>query len=311
MDTRRLTSFIKIVDTGSVSRAADLLNIAQPALSQQLAALEAYFKQKLVLRGQQGIIPTDAGRALYRHAQSIVRQVEHARADIMRFGQELSGGVSVGLSPFTAGSTLCLSLLRAVQDRHPGILLHINQSFGQVYSELIMTGRLEVAIIHGAGPLKGVRFLPLMVERFFLVVAESMCPPAVDGTTSVEALAGLPLLLPPRYNFVRKAVELAFTRTRGTPRLAAEIESIDGLRDAVAAGLGATILPWSVANQVAVPGRSVIQAIANPVIEDTVSLCTSDYLPLSAAAEGVHEILLELASGIVTNSAWPGVRPVI
>lgn len=102
----------------------------------------------------------------------------------------------------------------------------------------------------------------------------------------MEAIAGLSLLLPPRYIFVRKALELAFTRTRSTPRLAAEIESIDRLRDAAAGGLGTTILPWSVANQVAGPGRSVIQAIANPAIEDTVSLCTSDYLPLSAAAKG-------------------------
>ena len=93
--------------------------------------------------------------------------------------------------------------------------------------------------------------------------------------------------------------------------VAAEIESIDGLRDAVAAGLGATILPWSVANQVAVTGRSIIQPIANPTIEDTVSLCTSDYLPLSAPAEAIHEILRELASSIVTNSAWPGVRPAV
>lgn len=309
MDTRRLVSFIKIVDTGSVSRAADLLNIAQPALSQQLAALEAYFKQKLVLRGQQGITPTEAGRALYRHAQSIVRQVEQARSDITRFGRELSGSVAVGLSPFSTGSALSLSLLRAVQQRHPGILLHINQSFGEVYSELIMTGRLEVAVIHGAGPLKGVRFQPLLIERFFLVVADSMSLPLVDGATSVQAMAALPLLLPPRYNFVRKAVELAFARRRVPPRLVAEIESIDGLRDAVAAGIGATILPWSVANQVAVAGRSSIQPIADPAIEDIVSLCISDYLPLTGPAEAVHEILLELARGITIDSGWQGVRP--
>jgi LysR family transcriptional regulator, nitrogen assimilation regulatory protein len=309
LDTRRLISFIKIVDTGSVSRAADLLNIAQPALSQQLAALEAYFKQKLVLRGQQGVTPTEAGRALYRHAQSIVRQVEHARADITRFGRELSGSVSVGLSPFASGSTLSLALLRTVQERHPGILLHINQSFGEVYSELIMTGRLEVAIIHGAGPLKGVHYVPLMVETFFLVVAESMQLPATDGAVPVQALTDVPMLLPPRYNFVRKAVELAFTRSRSNLRLAAEIESIDALREAVAAGLGATILPWTIANQIVVPGRSMIQPISSPAIEDTVSLCTSDYLPLSGPAEAVHEILLELARGAVTTSAWPGVRP--
>ena len=310
MDTRRLLAFVKIVDTGSVSRAADLLNIAQPAVSQQLAALEAYFQQTLVLRTQQGVVPTEAGRALYRHAQSIVRQMEHARTDVTRFGRELSGRVSVGLAPYAAGSTLSLALLRAVREQHPGILLHINQSFGEVYSELVMTARLDLAIIHGAGPLKGVRFQPLFVEAFYLVVAEAMRLPESGGAIPIASLATVPLLLPPSYNFVRKAVELAFSRSRSTLQLAAEIESIDGLSEAVADGIGATILPWSVANQVAVPGRSVIQAIATPLIEDTVSLCTSDYLPLSGPAEAVHEILYGLASEIAASSGWPGVRAV-
>ncbi|MFT9165631.1 MAG: LysR family transcriptional regulator, partial [Komagataeibacter saccharivorans] len=49
MDIRRLQAFVKIIDLGSISRAADLLNIAQPAISQQLATLENVFKQKLVI----------------------------------------------------------------------------------------------------------------------------------------------------------------------------------------------------------------------------------------------------------------------
>jgi len=54
MDIRRLHSFIVIADTGSITKAADILHVAQPALSQQLAALEDYFQQKLLTRSQQG-----------------------------------------------------------------------------------------------------------------------------------------------------------------------------------------------------------------------------------------------------------------
>ncbi|WP_222272565.1 LysR family transcriptional regulator, partial [Rhizobium leguminosarum] len=75
MDIRRLKSFIVIVDSGSITRAADLLHIAQPALSQQLAALEEHFGHKLLIRSQQGVSMTDAGHAVYRHAQIILRQM--------------------------------------------------------------------------------------------------------------------------------------------------------------------------------------------------------------------------------------------
>lgn len=82
MDTRRLYSFIKIIDAGSITRAADILHIAQPALSQQLSALEAQFGQQLLIRSKRGVAPTEAGRALYLHAQLILRQVDLAQAAV-------------------------------------------------------------------------------------------------------------------------------------------------------------------------------------------------------------------------------------
>ena len=69
MDLKRLSYFIKIIDKGSLTRAADALNVAQPALSQHLIGLEAHFKQQLVVRSKFGVTPTEAGKALYRHAQ--------------------------------------------------------------------------------------------------------------------------------------------------------------------------------------------------------------------------------------------------
>jgi LysR family nitrogen assimilation transcriptional regulator len=69
VDFEKLRNFVKIVDAGSMSRAASILRTAQPALSQQLSALEAHFRQKLLIRSNHGVAPTEAGLALYRHAQ--------------------------------------------------------------------------------------------------------------------------------------------------------------------------------------------------------------------------------------------------
>ena len=76
MNIRRLRYFLKIIDVGSLTGAAEVLHIAQPALSQQLSTLEAEFKQRLVIRSKQGVTPTTAGLVLYRHAQTILRQLD-------------------------------------------------------------------------------------------------------------------------------------------------------------------------------------------------------------------------------------------
>jgi LysR family nitrogen assimilation transcriptional regulator len=305
MDTRRLWSFVKIIDTGSLTRAADLLHIAQPALSQQVASLEAHFKQRLLVRSQQGVTPTKAGQALYRHAQIILRQLDRAQFDVSRSAGDISGSVSVGLAPYSAGSTLALSLLMTVRERYPQILLHINESFGSAYSELIMTARMDMAVIHGAGPLKGLRFTPLLVEEFFLVAPRALPLPGNDSDPlPVEALAAVPLLLPPSWNFVRKAVEAAFARLHHAPMIVAEVESPSTLRAAVAAGVGCTILPWSVARQVMTPELSLIRRLSNPRIEDTVSLCVSEQMQGSEATQAVQRILLDLARDSAASGNW-------
>jgi LysR family transcriptional regulator, nitrogen assimilation regulatory protein len=84
VDFKKLKSFVKIVDTGSVSRAAGILRVAQPALSQQIASLEQHFKHQLLLRSNVGITPTEAGLILYRHAQIMLKQIEQAQTDIDR-----------------------------------------------------------------------------------------------------------------------------------------------------------------------------------------------------------------------------------
>ena len=76
MDIRAMRYFVAIVDHGSLTRAAEMVCVAQPALSQQLAALEDEFGVPLVHRGAKGVRPTEAGKTLYRHVRNILRQVE-------------------------------------------------------------------------------------------------------------------------------------------------------------------------------------------------------------------------------------------
>ncbi|MCX4978131.1 nitrogen assimilation transcriptional regulator NAC [Streptomyces sp. NBC_00620] len=295
MDTRRLYSFVKIVDAGSITRAADILHIAQPALSQQVSTLETQFKQQLLIRSKRGVAPTEAGRALYRHAQLILRQLELAQAAVDVSGRAPAGSVSVGLAPYSTGAALALPLLRAVRERYPDIVLHINENFGGVISEAIMTGRMDMAFIYGAGPLRGVQFEPMRTEDLYLIGAPGTAASALPGDdVTIAELADVGLLLPSRIHTIRQVVDAAFRHASLEPRVVGEIESVLTLTSAIGAGLGATVLPWSAAQAILDVRKLVVRRITDPAIEVKLSLCTSDHQPLSEPALAVHDLFHEL-----------------
>jgi LysR family nitrogen assimilation transcriptional regulator len=323
VNLKRLRYFVKIVDVGSLTQAADLLYIAQPALSQQIFTLEGEVHQQLLVRTKRGVVPTEAGKQLYRHAQVILRQCEQAALDMAAVSKKVTGRVSVGLAPGTAAATLALPLLQKVRALYPEVVLYLNENYGTTLSELIMSGRMDLAVLYGNRPIHGLSFLPLLNEELFLVGLS-------DSASSVPLaeLQDVALFLPRPYNIVRKLVDENFARAGLTPRVVAEVESASTLKAIVAAGLGATILPASMAREVGArsvgmgePGKSHIgvrdaereldslghvrcRRIIDPVIEAPLTLCQSDHLPLSEAGQLVKDILVELAGGLVANTSW-------
>ena len=263
MNLRRLKYFVKIVDIGSLTQAADVLHIAQPALSQQIATLEGEFRQQLLVRTKRGVTPTEAGQVLYRHAQIILRQFELAQSDVNHSGRSLSGQVSVGLAPGTAASALALPLLKAVRARHPSILLYLNENFGTTLSELVMNGRMDMAVLYaGKTPVHGLSFRSLLMEPLFLVVPRDTFSQFTD--IDLTRVNELDLLLPRPYNYLRKYLDEAFASLQLTAHVVAEIESASTLSAAVAAGLGATILPESAARVMADSIQAHLCRIVSP-----------------------------------------------
>lgn len=297
MNLRRLKYFIKIVDTGSLTQASEILHIAQPALSQQLATLEHEFERKLLVRTRSGVTPTEAGKVLYRHAQLMMRQFAQAKSDVMNSGQILSGTVSVGLAPGTAASALALPLLQTTHLRHPGIVLHINENMGTTLCEVVKNGSMDMALIYGGKrAVQGLTFDQLLNEELFVVAPIG----ALGGgeQISLRDLREIDLLLPRTNNFLRNYVDEAFAAHQVAPRVVAEIESSVTLASAVASGVGATILPASAARSVAASIPSHLCRIVSPTIEVPLALCTSDHLPLSEPAQTIRIIILELVENL-------------
>jgi LysR family nitrogen assimilation transcriptional regulator len=295
LDTKRLEAFIKVVDLGSMTSAAKVLNVVQPALSQHIASLEADFKCKLLDRSARGVKPTEAGRILYRYAKSIQRQIEEARRTILDNKPELTGNVTIGLAPLSSATLLATPLLMQVRERFPGIVLHIYDSFGIVLSEMMLKGSMDMAVLYGDRPVTGLNYKPLMQEPFFLVAPHSMVPeqPQSESVSAAE-VAQFDLILPYRESFLRQSVERVCAEIGHRPRVVAEIHSQSTLSSAIAAGMGATVLPLSIAKVLPNQDELCVRRIDAPAASLQMSLCISDNAPLSDAAFAVYKVLLEL-----------------
>jgi LysR family transcriptional regulator, nitrogen assimilation regulatory protein len=213
----------------------------------------------------------------------------------------VAGPVSIGLAPGTAAALLALPLIRVVRSAHPGILLYLNENYGTTLSELIMNGRMDLAVLYGSRPIHGLSFRPLLQEELFLVG-----PSTNAGPVRLADLAGVELFLPRQYNIVRKLVDEAFAQAAMTPNVVAEVESAITLKAVVGAGLGATILPASMAREVAGANAGWCRRIIDPVLEAPLTLCQSDHLPLSEPAEVVRTMVLELVAGLTASELDPG-----
>lgn len=310
MDTRRLFTFMRIVDTGSLTRAADVLRVAQPALSQQMQALETELGQPLLVRSRRGVEPTTAGMALYRHAQVILHQWDDAVADVRRAGDGLTGNVSVGLAPYSSAYLVGPPLLSAVRQHYPEVRLRITDNFGAVLSEAMMTGRLDLAILYDRGPIRGVDLERLYSEPLVLLSpvddADMASETGMRVAVAIAELAGRDLLLPGPTHTIRQVVTDACEEAGVLPRVVAEVESVNLVQQAVAQGLGVSLLPRSLARRIANQADLAVRDVV-PAVEVHVSLGTPAALPQSQSAGEVRRLLREILQELVPQ--WVSDEP--
>ncbi|MEQ8504418.1 MAG: LysR substrate-binding domain-containing protein [Rhodospirillales bacterium] len=305
METRRLEYFVRIVDAGSISRAAQDLGLAQPALSQQLAILEQDVKAQLLHRSRQGVQPTAAGLQFYRQARIILRQIEEARSLVKTAAESLAGTVSVGF-PNSAAAILCLPLIERLSTEHPQIELHITEGYNAMLTEMTAKGQLDLSVLYQDGPSPGMTAEPLWVEDFLLVG-----PPGseLDDRVPLEVIGRLPMLIPAKANSARTILDKCLESKGITANVALQAESLVTLKKAVGQGMGYTILPWPAVAEEAEKGLLSVAVIDDRRLKRTVALCTPDTVPLTPAREMVGRMIRAIAAEALADGRGLGMRP--
>ncbi len=292
MQFQQLQYFVAVAETRHFTRAADLVHVAQPSLSQQIKALERELGADLFLRARGNITLTDAGEALLPLARRILADADTARHEVLELVQLRSGRVRLGATP-----SLCTGLLpdvlRAFHDRYPGIRLLIEEGGSHDLVRELARGALDLALVVLPLPTPSPALTTVELLREDLVVVSSPEAP-VPGrgrTVRIADLEGERLVMF-RHGYDLRELTVAACRAEGfEPDFAVEGGEMDAVLGFVRAGLGVAVVPRMVATK---SGRGLrVTPLARPGLHRTIALAhRSDVAPPRAARE-LQRMLLE------------------
>lgn len=240
MTLRHLKIFEEVCRNGSITMAADQLNMAQPAVSYAIRELESYYEIKLFERMNRRLYITDAGRQLLIYADSILTQVNEVKnvlkdVDSMteiRLGTNVSFSIS-GL----------VELLSGFFERYPKISIYTQVQNSTQIEDLLMRNELDFGIIDY--PVNSENFVCRMLVKDTMAAA---CAVDLDVESQLvaEKLDSFPFLVRERGSGSRKMIDRLFEESRSRPRIVMESVNAQSLIDACLKGMGILILSESV-----------------------------------------------------------------
>lgn len=302
MDLRQLRYFLAVAEAGGFSRAAERAYVAQPALSAHVSRLEDELGVQLFVRSSKGVELTHAGVVLVEHAHELFRFVQLTQAAVRHAGEAVHGDVSVGL-PHTVAAMLTLPLLQAVRARWPRVSLRLVEAHSGWLLEWLLSGRLDVAVLFGGPPTKGLQMQPLLDEALYLISPPGVV--AAGDRVALRDIAGLPLLLPAAGHGLRLAIDRAAAAAGIGLRIDVEMDALASIRKAVAAGLGHTILSRAAVDEELRQGRVEARRIVEPVVMRTVVLAMRESQLHGAARDKVADEIRAQIVRLVADGRWP------
>lgn len=246
MDERRLEIFVAVAERLSFSAASRVLHVSQPAVSQQVAALERELGAQLFERSSRHVRLTAAGAALRGRAGGLLREHADARRAVAAAEGRIAGSLTVAASLTVGGYLLPPALVRLTH-HHPELCVRVKiENTEQVVASLL-EGRADVGFVEGELTAAGILVHPLREDELVIVV-----PPghrlAADDEVALDDLIREPFVLREPGSGTRQVAESHLRAAGVDPtelRVAAELSSIDAIKTAVAAGLGVSIISLS------------------------------------------------------------------
>lgn len=235
MDLRVLRYFLTVAKEQSFTKAARQLNITQPTLSRQLAALEEELNTKLFDRGRHCITLTDEGVLLKRRALEIVDLEDKIISEFSNSTEIMEGKITIGCGEFMAVETLA-KICKSYKEKYPLVQFAIHTGTADAIHEMMNKGLVDIGLFLEPVSTEGLDYIRIQNSDHWVVSLRADDPLAKKEDVTKEDLINLPLILPERLNVQSELanwfgkdfskLNIAFTSNLGTN---AGIMAIHGL----------------------------------------------------------------------------------
>lgn len=261
IELRHMRYFLAVANTLHFSKAAAVLGIAQPPLSQQIRQLEKMLGHALFERTTRGVRLTPAGELLQKRAQSTLDKVGDDLEQVRQLGRGEQGTLTIGFS----GSAMLTQLpaaIRTFHQRYPKVKLRLREMWTSDQLTALANGTLDLAFLRDGDPTEGIVMRTLSREPYVAVLPQEH-PALCDGTLDTRALAddGFVLFSPTMGSLAYQRTVACCEEYGFRPRVVQEAPQWSTVVRLVAAGLGVSLAPACVAGlnapgTVCVPVRS-------------------------------------------------------
>src|SRR3989442_6676008 len=244
-----LNLFRHIVEAGSITRGAERAHLALAAASTRVRHMEEALGAPLLVRGRQGVAPTQAGRTLLQHARSILRQAERLHEDLGAYAGGLAGQIRV-LSNTNALTEFLPEALSPFLAAHPHVSVDLEERLSDEIVGLIAEGVGDLGIVAGTVDASALETYPFRKDRFVLVVARDHAlgkrPKIAFAQVLDHDFVGLDRASALQRFLADKAARI------GRPlRLRVQLRSFDAVCRMVECNVGIGIVPETTARRVA------------------------------------------------------------
>lgn len=236
-----LRLFATVARTGSFSRAAKLLNISQPAISKGVRDFELQVGCRLLDRTRKGVRPTQEGAALARHAETLFAAERAAEDELQAMRNLDSGSLRIGAST-TIATYMVPEYLGIFHRAFPGIDLHVISANTSEIAHLMQAQEIEIALVEGPVEEQNLVSEAWRTDVMSLIAAPDHRFAQASGPIDFGLLEDEILIVREPGSGTREVVAQTFSKHRIEPRRTLEIGSTEAIKQAVAAGVGVTIV---------------------------------------------------------------------
>ena len=307
MDIRHLKYFIAISEERSLSAAALRLRVAQPSLSQHVIKLEEELGVPLITRSPRGIMLTEEGMLLARHARDICRSLDKCIDDMKATRGLVRGTVAFGMPP-SVSMVMSVPLAETVRVEYPLVRLQATEAMSGFVKTWIEDRTVDIGFLYDLDGKEHFRATHILDEELCFFSAPDAWPldTPPGAPVALARVAELDLILPSPSHGLRKSIE-RHAATRGIAlNVVIEMDAMTQIKELVARGSGHTIFAPAAAYDFVARGELVKSPIIDPVMSRPVHLVTNPAHPMTNACRAIERITLEVARDLVRRGIWEG-----